>query len=372
MTPAITVVVPTYNRASMLELTLRSILSQTTPIVEILVVDDGSTDETSAVCARQPNLVRYLRQENTGRPAFGRNRGFAEAKGDWIALCDSDDLWHPKKLELQLAAIAETGAEWSVSGFGLIDHTGVEIPIRDMGFEREFPVFRGGVLSSSEHFGSWLSRKRVHGVDVFFGDAFGMLFQGNVCLTSSSVIKKDLVARAGGFDTAFTLAEDTEFFHRLAAHAPVAIVMSHLLDYRVGHPSMMSVRDLSPAIRFALDSLERAAKLRPVLTPVERRAYRSGREQLRLRLAYERLSSLDPRGARAAVREGWKAGDLRSLGAVAMWMAGFVPIFALRLAHKSKRAALRRGSSKTVRARDSARPTDTSDGDVKSAHGVGE
>jgi len=72
------------------------------------------------------------------------------------------------------------------------------------------------------------------------------------------------------------------------------------------------------------------------------------------------------------VREGWKAGDLRSLGAVAMWMAGFVPIFALRLAHKSKRAALRRGSSKTVRARDSARPTDTSDGDVKSAHGVGE
>jgi glycosyltransferase involved in cell wall biosynthesis len=77
--PSVTVVVPTYNRAALLDETLRSILAQTVLPDEIIVVDDGSTDETPAICARQPKLVRYLRQENSGLPAVARNRGRSRA-----------------------------------------------------------------------------------------------------------------------------------------------------------------------------------------------------------------------------------------------------------------------------------------------------
>jgi len=338
--PSITVVVPTYNRAALLDVTLRSILAQTVSVGEIIVVDDGSTDETPSVCARQPKNVRYLRQENTGLPAFGRNRAIAEATGEWIAFCDSDDRWHPRKLEIQLAAIEATGAQWAVSGFGLIDPEGAPVPVEGLGFGREFPVFKQLKRTPADHFGRWLTKLVVNTptgpVDVFAGDAFGMLFEGNVCLTSSAMVKRDLIARAGGYDPAF-MPEDTEFFHRLSAHAPVAIVMSALLDYRIGHASMMSVRDVAPFIQSALKSIDKAARLRPQLTPVERSAHRRGRARLRLGLAYQRLSSLDRTGARQAVVDGWRQGELLSARSLAILVASLLPSPALEALHSAKR-----------------------------------
>jgi hypothetical protein len=138
--------------------------------------------------------------------------------------------------------------------------------------------------------------------------------------------------------------------------------MSPLLDYRVGHPSMMSVRDLSPAIRLALESLERARRLRPSMTPIELGAARRGRDRLRLRLAYERLSSLDQVSARAALRDGWREGELRSLRAGTIWVASLLPTPILRAVHKVKRLLLRRGrvgdaAANALRPRELAQPT---------------
>ena len=339
---SVTVVVPTYNRAAYLDETLRSILAQTSPPDEVIVVDDGSTDDTPAVCARQAGMVRYIRQENSGLPAVARNRGIAEAKGTWIAFCDSDDVWRPQKLEVELAALEATGAQWAVSDFGVIDPDGIRVPVKGLGFEREFPVFRQLRLSPAEHFTRWLSKGQISttmgSTSVFAGDAFGMLFEGNVCLTSSAVISRDLIARAGSFDATFIRAEDTEFFHRVSVYAPVVIVMEPLLEYRIGHPSVMSARDLSPFMRFTLDSLERMAKLRPTVTTAERTAHRRGRQRLRLSLAYERLSSLDRPAARKALFDGWRNRELISARALVLLMASFVPAPGLRALHLAKRA----------------------------------
>jgi hypothetical protein len=174
-------------------------------------------------------------------------------------------------------------------------------------------------------------------VDVFVGDAFGMLFEGNVCLTSSALIARDLIARAGPFDPEFIRAEDTEFFHRLAAYAPVVIVMQSLLEYRVGHRSVMSARDLSPFMRFTLESLERTARLRPGMTTAERRAHRRGRARLRMTLAYERLSCLDRPAARRALFDGWRKGELISPRAAALLIASLAPDSALKALHSAKR-----------------------------------
>src|SRR5687767_11750834 len=87
---SVSVVVPTYNRAELLRLTVQSILRQTVAPLEVIIVDDGSTDHTAQVCAAFGDSIQYLRQENQRLPA-ARNTGIRAARGAWISLCDSDD-----------------------------------------------------------------------------------------------------------------------------------------------------------------------------------------------------------------------------------------------------------------------------------------
>ncbi|UDL03325.1 glycosyltransferase family 2 protein [Marinobacter sp. CA1] len=107
-TPRISVVIPTYNRAHNLTRAIQSVLAQTCPPMEILVVDDGSTDGTEQLVQQQfGSRVRYLRQTNAGSAA-ARNRGIEHAGGDWIAFLDSDDEWLPNKLATDRAMILAT------------------------------------------------------------------------------------------------------------------------------------------------------------------------------------------------------------------------------------------------------------------------
>ena len=97
----VSVVVPTYNRAELIQEAIESVLRQTTPVHEIIVVDDGSTDSTCELVRSYGDRVVLLRHDRRG-PAAARNRGLARATGDWIAFLDSDDVWTPTKLEKQL------------------------------------------------------------------------------------------------------------------------------------------------------------------------------------------------------------------------------------------------------------------------------
>jgi glycosyltransferase involved in cell wall biosynthesis len=100
--PLISCVVPVYNGERFLAEALDSVLAQTYRPVEILVSDDGSTDGTHEVAARYSKQIRYLRHANAG-PGAARNRGLEVAQGDFVALLDADDVWHPEKLERQMA-----------------------------------------------------------------------------------------------------------------------------------------------------------------------------------------------------------------------------------------------------------------------------
>ena len=98
----VSVVVPTYNASSRLKATIRSVLAQTTPPIEVIIVDDGSTDDTKLVCAAFGDAIVYLAVANAGQQR-ARNLGVRRATGEWIALLDHDDLWHPEYLA-ELAA----------------------------------------------------------------------------------------------------------------------------------------------------------------------------------------------------------------------------------------------------------------------------
>ena len=109
----VSVVIPTFNRAYCIETSIRSVLQQTHGDLEVIVVDDGSTDDTQEVVKQiGDSRVRYVRQSNAGA-CVARNHGVDLAKGDIVAFQDSDDLWLPTKLEKQVAALQATGADYS-------------------------------------------------------------------------------------------------------------------------------------------------------------------------------------------------------------------------------------------------------------------
>lgn len=109
--PDVSVIIPTWNRAEQVVLAISSVLSQTYPVLEVLVCDDGSTDETAELIntIRDPR-IRLLPGARGGRPAIPRNRGIRESRGQWLAFLDSDDLWAPNKLEKQFAALQNSNA----------------------------------------------------------------------------------------------------------------------------------------------------------------------------------------------------------------------------------------------------------------------
>ncbi|MGB5873292.1 MAG: glycosyltransferase family 2 protein [Bacteroidota bacterium] len=114
--PATSVVIPTFNRSALVTRAIDSVLSQTHPAAEIIVVDDGSTDDTPAVIQKFGERVRYLRQEQGGA-SKARNHGVAEASSDWIAFLDSDDVWVEDYLRRMLHAVSGTkGQAWVYFG----------------------------------------------------------------------------------------------------------------------------------------------------------------------------------------------------------------------------------------------------------------
>src|SRR2546425_2446463 len=108
--PTVSAVIPTYNRGHLLKNAIDSILAQTYPVHEIIIVDDGSTDGTDEMVRsyirqkRSEVIIRYIRQENQGQSA-ALNRGIEKASGEWIAFLHSDDSWLPEKLERQFRAL---------------------------------------------------------------------------------------------------------------------------------------------------------------------------------------------------------------------------------------------------------------------------
>ena len=111
MNPKVSVVIPTYNRAAKVQDAIESVLAQTFSDLEVIVVDDGSSDDTGKVLSEAfGDRIRYYAQANQGA-SVARNKGIAEARGEWIAFLDSDDLWEKDKLEWQFKALERFGPQ---------------------------------------------------------------------------------------------------------------------------------------------------------------------------------------------------------------------------------------------------------------------
>lgn len=123
----VSVIMPAYNAAATIARSIESVLAQTLASFELLVIDDCSSDDTPAIARRyadQDARVTYLRQSANGGVAAARNAGLDRATGEFIAFLDSDDGWHPRKLELQIAQMRQCGAQVSYAGYQRVSEDG--------------------------------------------------------------------------------------------------------------------------------------------------------------------------------------------------------------------------------------------------------
>ena len=204
----ISVVIPTFDRAGPVCRALASVAAQTRPADEVIVVDDGSGDDTAARIGAEFPAVTVISQENRGVSA-ARNRGVAAATGEWVAFLDSDDEWAPEKLERQAAALA--GEPEAV-----LCHTD-EVWIRNG--RRVNPRRR-----HKKH-GGWIFRHCLP-----------------LCAISPSaaMIRRDVLERLGGFDETLPACEDYDLWLRLCAGHPVLLVDEPLVIKYGGHPDQLS------------------------------------------------------------------------------------------------------------------------------------
>jgi len=251
----VSVVIPCYNCAGSIQETLESILSQSYRDVEVIAVDDGSRDATAGVLAGYEDRIKIVSQPNSG-VSTARNTGVQHATGDWVAFCDSDDLWRADKLDVLAAAIAAVPAECEVvfSDYSIMD-AGVITELRGtMSRETMFPMFREFGIRIEDMFpqrqklerGQGLSSEQ--GIDLYFGDIYGSLILGNVILPSAVLVRRDAFNAVSGFRPEFRNAEDTECFLRLAKQCRFLYVDEPLITYRRGSESLLSTSMLKTII----------------------------------------------------------------------------------------------------------------------------
>jgi glycosyltransferase involved in cell wall biosynthesis len=227
--PTVSVIIPSYNRCHSMPRALDSVLAQTRPAEEIIVVDDGSDDGTAAMLARDyPELV-CLVQENRGVSA-ARNAGIRAARGDWIGLLDSDDEWLPQKLERQLQALQEA---------------------RRSEFSRPLLVHCDEI---------WIRKgRRVNPMDKH-AKAGGWIFERclPLCAISPSAVlmARELLADVGEFDEDLPACEDYDLWLRICSRYPVLYVDEPLLKKYGGHSDQLS-RQHWGMDRFRVRALEK-------------------------------------------------------------------------------------------------------------------
>lgn len=235
--PKVSVIIPSYNRASYLKRAIESVLKQELPAHELIVVDDGSTDETADLLSSYKGQITVIRHERNRGVSAARNSGLAVATGNWIGFLDSDDEWHTNKLLSQVR------------------------------FLEKHPYYRW--LQSLER---WVRNGKELRPETVYQKPLGWAFKEGLerCVVSATsvLIHRSLFDRFGGFDTVLPACEDYDLWLRLLRYVPIALDETVNMTRYAGHDDQLSFA--YPAMdRFRVYSLEKM--LRNDYSPYYRR-----------------------------------------------------------------------------------------------------
>ena len=226
--PLVSVIVPTFNRAYCLEKTLDSVLAQTYTNVEVVVIDDGSTDDTYKLFegqyANDPR-IKYFAQVNRGLPS-ARNVGIKHSTGKYIAFCDSDDIWLEHKLSTQVACLEkfpEVGLVWTdVTAVDPEGQTLFECYTR-MAYQTWSRFSMNEIFSQSTQL-STIDATLPVDADVYIGDIFTTMFVGCIIHIPTVIVSRERIDKIGLFDESMLVGEDYDFDLRACCAGPVAFI----------------------------------------------------------------------------------------------------------------------------------------------------
>lgn len=249
---SVSVVIPAHNSAAWIRETLDSILTQTCPVLEILVVDDGSTDNIVDILRWYHEPVKYVYQGHRG-VSSARNSGIRMAKGDFVAFIDADDFWHPGKIKAQLELLFEQELMWVSCETQPFD-SNTQQAVKDL----TLPMQDGDVLES--------------------------LLMNNFIGSATPMIRRSVFDRAGYFNEAYEarIGEDWDMWLRIASYYPLGVVREKLAFQRLHSGSTMSSTSMKEKVLCLVGVIERAVDREPRrLNPLKHNAlaniyYRAG------------------------------------------------------------------------------------------------
>jgi len=258
--PLVSVVIPTFNRAKQTIAAIESVLVQTYPNIEVIVVDDGSTDGSTLVIrafidqrAENCHQILLLSQPNQGA-SVARNTGISKAQGEYIAFLDSDDYWEPEKLEYQMQALDRFKNECAVcfTDARLVNNSGLDIS--------SFQAHRRNY-------------SQVMGIDRDAVKSLAASFSG--FWVSSLLVRTDIARRIGGFSPDISFVEDRDFHFRLSLVTGIAYVNKQLIRTdRTPSPTGSNIRPWDKVdVQFRQQErmLEKWLRMNPPLPPEIRR-----------------------------------------------------------------------------------------------------
>ncbi|MDN3920470.1 glycosyltransferase family 2 protein [Roseateles violae] len=281
----VSVVIPCFNAEPYIAATLRSVLGQTGAELEVIVVDDGSTDDSVARIEREFPQVRLIRRANAG-VAAARNAGIAAATGDWVAFCDADDIWLPGKLSAQFEAIAASqGCRMSYTAWYV--WTSAE-PQPD-------PALLQHLAAESGQAAKWTGAT---------GWLYPELLLDCVVWTSTVLVQRSLLDETGVFDTELRIGEDYDLWLRTSRVTSIERVSRPLALYRQ-HPA--SITRSMPSDNYRGRVVQRALDVWGLAGPDGRQAdaaaVRNGLAGSWSEFAYAQLEAGQRHAARRSARE---------------------------------------------------------------------
>lgn len=250
----ISVIIPTYNRESTILRAIKSVINQTYTNIEILVIDDGSTDGTANIVnGIDDDRIKYIVLEKNGGSANARNIGVQMAEGNWIAFQDSDDCWHNDKLEIQ------------------------------MNYAKEHPEYFliYCIYNAIVYDGEQFQVPPKPWPEVMEGDILDTLLVGNGIGAPTILVKKSAFISVGGFDTSYKCFEDWEFVIRFSKEYQIGFVKETLLDCYISNTGISSNTEAHYDARCKMlgqykQEMIRAGVLECVVKDISLRALKAG------------------------------------------------------------------------------------------------
>ena len=208
----VSIIIPTYNRAKCILNSIESVLNQTYPFFELLIVDDGSTDNTEEVVhGIEDDRVKYIKMPQNGGAAAARNYGISVAQYDYIAFQDSDDWWDPEKLDKEMRCIT------SNPSFAMVYCQMRCIEVNEKGAGKEIAITPADAVPDS----------------IKSGRIYEYLLKANYVGAPTMLIRRECLDKVGRFDEAYNALEDWDLVLRISRDYPIGFVAEPLFTYNM-------------------------------------------------------------------------------------------------------------------------------------------